>query len=129
MRDRYNFDPKVTDSFYAYADTFKAVTDEHTATNPAATIIDVALNRVSAEAELSLPSGIETATLEDIYDSVSRFGETTTIFADQAQALAQIGRQVLALNVSGHIQPPLDSSPFNTKESAVISHLIEVVEA
>jgi hypothetical protein len=127
MSRRYSFDPQVIDSFYAYGDRFCAVTTEGTVFNPAHTILDVVLNRVEADAELDLPEGWDETALRQIYGDVTRFGSQTMLDPEQAGVLSHLGHQVLVLNAKGQIQPALDSSIFEQKESKAIGHLIEEV--
>lgn len=115
-------DPDVRDSFWAAGGAFVAKSERQVISNPVFKIASIATRRVVDGANLELPEGYDNNTLENVEWLAGFQGKEVSVSGRQAEELAQIGAQLLALNEQGSIQPPLDYF-----EEHSITHLVQLV--
>jgi hypothetical protein len=94
--------------------------------SPLWTIARIAQHRVAEGVELDLSHvtpGYENQVLEEYEERYGYTGVDVYVSSVRAGQIANIGRQILALNEQGSIQPPLQDS-----EIQIIGHLVTTVD-
>jgi len=115
--------PDVLASFRPIPGGFVSRSDGGFGSCPPYVIAAVAADRVP-EGSLDLPAGYDLDVLDRIRFATGFAGQDTHVSARQAGELAQIGRQLLALNADSKVNPPLGYF-----EEQSIAHLVREVEA
>lgn len=116
-------DPEVNASFRTSSVGFVTRSSGGFVSCPPYVIASVARRRVVEGSELTLPDGYDNDVLAQTEALMGGVDQDVRVSHRQADELAQIGRQILALNEQGSVQPPLS---YYEKQS--VSHLVALVD-
>lgn len=123
------FDPEIIKTFGRDGHGFRSCsieTDGVSTPSPLWTIARVAQHRVVAGVGLDLSPitpGYEDEVLGEYESRYGHIGVNVYVTPERARQFAEIGRQILALDKQGSIQPPL-----RNYEVQAIGHLIATVD-